>query len=130
MTTKFYALLIFGLFLSSCVAPADNSSIDVRSTAVISRTPTYQRPSEPTLMGSLKETASLSEPEPPICPDLPRPAMVFQAKNDEGYIFRHVASKSECMMQFDPPISRLHALTASGVYYSTADTGEESTNQK
>ena len=133
MMNKFYALLIFCLFISSCVAPADNSSIDGRLTAVISRTPTTQSPSEPTLMGSLKETSvtsSLSEPEAPICPDLPRPAMVFQAKNDEGYIFRHVASKSECMMQFDPPISRLHALTANGVYYSTADTGEESTNQK
>jgi hypothetical protein len=56
--------------------------------------------------------------------------MVFQAKNREDYILRHVASKSECPMQFDPPISRLLALTANGAYYSTRVSGEESTNQR
>jgi hypothetical protein len=56
--------------------------------------------------------------------------MVFQAENSEDYILRHVASKSECTMQFDPPISRLLAVTADGVYYSTRATSEESTNQK
>jgi hypothetical protein len=74
--------------------------------------------------------SSLSKPGPPICPDLPHPAMVFQAKNREDYILRHVASKSECPMQFDPPITRLLGLTSNGIYYSTPATGEESTNQK
>lgn len=133
MMYKFYALLICCLFISSCVATGDNSSNIVRPTAVISRTPTTQSPSEPTLMASQKVTSipsSISNPGLPICPDLPRPAMVFQAKNREDYILRHVASKSECTMQFDPPISRLLALTADGVYYLTRVTGEESTNQK
>ena len=73
---------------------------------------------------------SLSKPGPPICPDLPRPAMVFQAENSEDYILRHVASESECPMQFAPPITRLLGLTSNGVYYSTPVTGEESINQK
>jgi hypothetical protein len=56
--------------------------------------------------------------------------MVFQAEDGEDYVLRHVASKSECTMQFDPPISRLLALTADGIYYSTRLTGEEATNQQ
>ena len=133
MIQKFHALLIGYLFISSCVAPGDSSSTIVGPTAVISRTPTTQSPFEPTPVASQKITStpsSISNPGPPICPDVPRPAMVFQAENGEDYILRHVASKSECTMQFDPPISRLLALTADGVYYSTRVTGEESTNQK
>jgi hypothetical protein len=56
--------------------------------------------------------------------------MVFQAENSENYILRHGASKSECSMHFDPPISRFMAMTSDGVYYSTPATGEEFTNQK
>jgi hypothetical protein len=56
--------------------------------------------------------------------------MVFQAKNSEDYILRHVASEAECPMQFDPPVSRLLALTTDGVYYSTRAAAEESTDQK
>ena len=133
MMYKFYALLIFCLLMSACVATGDNSSNSVRPTAVISRTPATQSPSEPTLMASQKVTSIPSSPSehgPPICPDLPRPAMVFQAENREDYILRHVASESDCPMQFDPPISRLLGLTSNGVYYSTPVTGEESTNQK
>ncbi len=59
--------------------------------------------------------------------------MIFQAENGEDYIIRHIASKSEFLMQFDPPIYRLLAVTTNGVYYSTpvpsSDTGEEFTNQ-
>jgi hypothetical protein len=114
------------------------TEISVKPTAEISRTPTAQSPPEPTLMVSQEEASmpsSPSEPGPPICPDLPRPAMVFQAENGEDYILRHVASQSECTMQFDPPISRLLELTADGVIYSTpvnstAVPGEDSTDQK
>lgn len=119
MMYRFFALLIGCLFISSCVAAGDNSLRIASPTAAISKTSNTQSPSEPTLTPSQKIPpipASLSRPGPPICPDLPRPAMVFQAPNGEDYILRHVASKSECTMQFDPPISRLLALTADGIY--------------
>jgi len=138
MIYRFFSLLIYVLIISSCVATDDNSSNNARPTAVISRTPTTQNPSEPTSTASQNATSapsSLSESGPPICADLPRPAMVFWPETQpfsckEQYILRHVASNSECTMQFDPPVSRLLAMAADGIYYVTCGTGEESSDQK
>ncbi|UCC51513.1 MAG: hypothetical protein JSV68_20765, partial [Anaerolineaceae bacterium] len=63
-------------------------------------------------------TGFTSESVPPICPDLPRPAMVFRADDGEDYILRHVPSGTECTMQFDPPPSRTLYLSADGIYFS------------
>jgi hypothetical protein len=91
------------------------------------------------LLSQIAHTVRFNEPNlgsqamgksTPICPDLPRPAMVFQADNGQDYVLRHAASKSECTVQFDPPISRLLLLAADGVYYSTPAIGEESTTQR
>ncbi len=132
MIYKLYGLLVCCLFISGCVASGDSSSIAV-STAQISMTPTTQNPSTPTLKApqeTISVSSPISNPGPPICPDLPRPAMFFQAKDEDGYILRHAASKSECTMQFDPAIGRLLALTANGIYYSTDVASEESTKQQ
>jgi hypothetical protein len=129
---KLYALLICCFFISSCVATVDKKSNIVSPAAVSSGTPTIESPSEHTSGVPQKSTlpSSASQSGPAICPDLPRPAAVFQAENGEGYIFRHVASESECIVQFDPRIHRLLTLAADGVYYSTRETGEDPTNQK
>lgn len=80
--------------------------------------------------GQAQTAGSTPKPGPPICPQLPRPAMVFQADNGEDYLLRHAASKLECTIQFDPPISRLLLLTVDGVYYSTPVIGEAAANHR
>jgi hypothetical protein len=126
-----YGLLVCCLLVSGCVA--NNDSLSTVGSTANSMTLTTQNPSTPTL-NALQETtsvtSSISNPGPPICPDLPRPAMFFQANEGDGYILRHAASKSECAMQFDPAIGRLLALTANGIYYSTDVTSEESIKQQ
>ncbi|MCP4525669.1 MAG: hypothetical protein GY833_07150, partial [Aestuariibacter sp.] len=68
-------------------------------------------------------TASL-----PICPDLPRPAMLFQLDSDGvEYVLHHPNSDSECTLQFNPSVSQILALTASGVYYTTVVTSNNVT---
>lgn len=56
--------------------------------------------------------------------------MLFQASDGDDYVLYHAASKSECTLQFDPPIGRLLTLTTNGIYYSTDVTSEESTKQQ
>lgn len=129
---RFYVSVMLCVFLGSCVASGDGSWNLVSPTGMITGTPTTPSSPEPTSMSSQGATLPLSvfAPGPPICPDLPRPAAVFQSASGEDYVLRHVASQSDCTMQFDPPIHRLLALTADGIYYSTRVAGEESTNQK
>ncbi len=80
--------------------------------------------------GQAQTAGSTPKPGPPICPQLPRPAMVFQADNGEDYLLRHAASRLECTIRFDPPISRLLLLTVDGVYYSTPVIGEAAAKYK
>jgi len=68
----------------------------------------------------------LPTPGLPICPDLPRPAMLFQLDSeDTRYVLYHLTGSTECALQFDPPVSRILALTSTGVYYTSVITSED-----
>ena len=128
---KLYGLLVCCLLISGCVI--SNGGLSTVESTANRMTPTAQNPSTPTLRAP-QETSSvispISSPGLPICSDLPRPAMFFQADEGDDYILYHAASKSECTMRFDPAIGRLLALTTNGIYYSTDVTREESTKQQ
>jgi hypothetical protein len=52
--------------------------------------------------------------------------MLFQLDTDDTkYVLRHPASGTECALHLDPAVSRILALTASGVYYTTVITSED-----
>jgi hypothetical protein len=109
------------------ISPACSAGIELPPTALATPTQSLPTPTEffPTPTLPVLTTSS------PICPELPRPAALFRL-DEEGtkHMLYHPASDMECTFQFDPPISRVLALTSGGVYYTTVIADEDSATEQ